>query len=120
MNDSFFEIQQRDLAVLIEEHGETVTLTQNKADTPFYVLVCSFPGAPNWVREYRQRDETNWFVARVVGSDLPTGLSAKVAVTDSIGTKFTMQDFKPIGRPHNGKFVGYMLALVTNTRLGGL
>ena len=120
MNESFFEVQQRDLAVLIEEHGETVTLTQNNAEVSINMMIVSVPDAPNWVRDYRQRDEASWFVARVVGSDLPIGLSAKVTVTDSIGTKFTMQDFKPIGRPHNGKFVGYMLALVTNTRLGGL
>lgn len=120
MNESFFEIQQRDLAVLIEEHGETVTLTQNSTDAVISMMIVSVPDAPNWVREYRQRDETNWFIGRVVGSDLPTGLSAKVTVTDSVGAKFTMQDFKPIGRPLNGKFVGYMLALVTNTRLGGL
>lgn len=119
MNE-LFEIQQRDLAILIEEHGETVTLTQNSADATINMIISSVPDAPNWVRGHRRRDETSWFIARVVGTDLPAGLGAKVTVTDSIGTKFTMQDFKPIGRPVNGKFIGYMLALVTDTRLGGL
>lgn len=120
MNESFFEIQQRDLAVLIQEHGETVTLSQNNTDTAISMMIGSVPDAPEWVREYRQRDETCWFVARVLGSDLPDGLSGKVTVTDSIGSRFSMQDYKPIGRPVNGKFIGYMLALVTNTRFGGL
>ena len=123
MNQAQFEIQQHDLSVLINEHGESLKLSENGHEKEIKALVHQVNGAPDWVRGYRQRDETSWFVMRVLGTTLPDGVPTdndELTTIDELGTKFTVQDFKPIGRPFEGKFVGYLLAMTTNVRLGGL
>ena len=120
MNQEQFEIRQHDLAAIIEEHGELLSVTQNTIEHVVKAQIHQVNGAPEWVREYRKRDETSWFVARVSGTAFPDGIDDDATALDALGTHFTVQDFKPIGRPYEGKFVGYVLAMSNDTRLGGL
>lgn len=114
MSETFHDIQKRDLAVVIEAHGEAITLVTAEGSIPSRAIMREVGDRPDFVRRDAYGNG-RWFTARVHGDDVADPVAIKF-IQDAIGSKFEIAGFKEVGRPR----IGVLFAAIYDDRVRGL